>query len=421
MRPNYSFIFSIFSDHRTMNGTENEVVTEGKEKVPTPEEPPTKGDVQEDTNGNAATTGLPTGEPGTPPVLKIKKVTGSEIARKVVSAVRDYSDMTKDKIKACLLARDSELFTLANEFCDQEAKLKRLQVSLMSKKKELASVKVTLKAETDKSNKLMNALTDSVSLSKQYRSASISEAEPPATPGGSGAKSDGAGTSPNKDAEEHSLPNKDTEKQVPDADDTKNNQDGMSFQDHPDFLAAVKKVNLETLNMVEEADSMIPVAELSPEIVETQFKYPVPSHLMGFIIGKNKKSLRRIQHQTYTEIEQTSWVIGEGNNAERYMGFEILGSYDAILEAIKCMIDVVRRTSNHLAVKVMNGYLKVDSKPQPKQPQKGKKGKGKTTSHPPKARSKPNDGNKVKICEHFLKARCRDGVKCSMAHSMGKK
>ena len=50
----------------------------------------------------------------------------------------------KERLKAILHDRDEELFTLASDFNDQEARLKKLKTSIASKNIEIASLKCSL-------------------------------------------------------------------------------------------------------------------------------------------------------------------------------------------------------------------------------------------------------------------------------------
>ena len=372
-------------------------------------------------------------------VRLVRKGKGGDIAQAAVAErVKDYtgSGFRKlDKLKQLLQERDTQLYTLACEyqeqevslkrsqtdFQDQEINLKRVKTSLAAKQNEVASLKLSLKKESERANKVANALAESVlGASKTQKAMPDGEAQ----------------TTPKKTYADAAAMTSPEDGSKPPAEEKTSS---VEYYEDPFYLKAIKEVKLEELDLSHEATVMIPSSELSGEIVGTRFKYPVPTHLMGLIIGKGKKTLRRIYHQTYTEIEQISWTVGEGDSAERMMGFQIKGSSEAIINAVDCMIEVVNETSKDHAIRVLKGHMNSDSgkpdagpsapkkkpntaggkKPNPggKGPKPGGSKSGGKGGNPKRSKPKPDN----EICEHFLQAKCRYGINCPQAHSMGGK
>ena len=136
-------------------------------------------------------------------------------------------------------------------------------------------------------------------------------------------------------------------------------------------------------------------------------KYPVPTHLMGLIMGRQKTTLRRIIHQTSTEIEPLSWV----EDGERFMGFSIQGSPSAIENAIAEMIAAIKGMDVTRAIKIIKGHIKPEKK---EDNQSTKTSTGSKLSKP--KYENPTSSN---ICIHFKKGNCRYGINCRRSHSQG--
>ena len=124
--------------------------------------------------------------------------------------------------------------------------------------------------------------------------------------------------------------------------------------------------------------------------------------------------MRRIQHQTCTEIEPISWADG----AIRYMGFSIIGSESAIQQAIREMVSVVRKMDVSRAVKIIQGHLKPEKKEEPA-PKSSASAAKKSAAKASTSASATGSKLPANICAHFLKGNCRFGVNCRYSHSKG--
>ena len=286
---------------------------------------------------------------------------GHDIAKRVTQYTYDYKGKTPAQLKALLQERDSELFILAEEFLDQEARILRLKAASQRKSREVDSMKQQANVSSELNTKLTEALLQSV------RSKSSAEPEPGTSDGTDGAGNDGAGNNSGDD-----------EPQIA--------GEPKTLYNLPEYQECIKRMNLEGLVMSNEADSMTRAIDVKP-VEGTPLRYIVPMHLMGLIIGRNKITLNRIINQTSTEIEPMSWV----ENNERLMGFYILGSAAAIRSAINEMVAVVRNMDKTRAKKVIMSHLR------------------------------PGGGKSSKLCIHFAKGHCTYGNSCRFTHKKNAK
>lgn len=178
--------------------------------------------------------------------------------------------------------------------------------------------------------------------------------------------------------------------------------------DDSEYQEALKDIKFDEFSTVEEANNMTPATEIIPD-EKGKALYPVPIHLMGILIGRQRQTMRRIMMQTSTEMEQCSWV----DNGKRIMGFSITGAAEAVKAAIDVMINTISDMEDQKATKFLKGHLRIPKK---------KAGRGKAN---PKPTPRPNAGTKQptgkkEICPHFLVGSCKFGVKCRSLHSRGK-
>ncbi len=299
----------------------------------------------------------------------IKRVVkkGHDIAKRAVEYTYDYKGKSQAQLKALLIERDNEMFVLAEEFLGQEARIQRLKAASLRKSKEVASMKQDAIESKDITNKLTDALLKSVN-------GNAAESTEP-KPSGSGEPDHADGSGSDNDSDEDDVFQGPMIAGEPRA----------LFSDR-EYQQKIRQMNLDELDMNAEADSMTRAIDINPE--GNIFRYAVPMHLMGPIMGRQKATLRRIVNQTSTEIEPLSWV----ENNKRLMGFYILGAKDAIRAAVSEMIAVVRNMNKFKAKKIIKGHMK------------------------------PNIGGKSsKICVHFARGNCTYGNNCRFTHKKSKK
>ena len=232
--------------------------------------------------------------------------TGRDIAKRVMEFSYDYKGKTLAQSKSLLLERDSEMYTLAEEFLDQEVRIQRLKAASQRKTREVADMRQQAKESGDLNDKLTEVLLKSVS------KANSDEPIP-------GPSTETDGTEPNS-------ANNSGDEGPAIAGEPK------ALFSLPEYQERIRHMNLDELVMTGEAENMVPAIE-APAAVNGVVRYPVPFHLMGLVMGRQKVTLNRIVNQTSTEIEPVSWV--EDNI--RHMGFYILGSPEAVRYAINEM------------------------------------------------------------------------------------
>lgn len=330
--------------------------------------------------------------------LAILKTRGGVIAKKVISSpAPDYDKMrTKELLKAALLERDTELRTLAMDHNAQSDRIRALRSTISSKNMEIAQLKRTNKEANNRTNQLADAL---LAANKSHGTMPIAPQNEAVAEVKTQIEGPKPGTSSNNGTETVPEP--------------------RSYSDDPKYQAAIQNLDLENLDMKHEAGAMTPADDITAADGE-KFRYSVPAHLLGFIVGRQKVTIRRISNQTSTEIEQCSWSVGDGADAERQMGFAIQGSVSSIKDAITAMIAVVADMEVDKASSLIKGHLK-------KKPANGDRKPKKipgTTKKP--ATTKQSAGNKSgskfkkgPICPHYVKGHCKYGIKCWHKHSLG--
>ncbi len=282
---------------------------------------------------------------------------GHDIAKRVVEYSYDYKGKTQAQLKSLLQERDSEMFILAEEFLDQEAKIQRLKAASQRKTREVAEMKQQAKESGDINSKLTEALLKSVSKADTDEPIPGSSSEP------EGGEANSANNSGDEGPAIAGEP--------------------KALFSLPEYQERIRHMNLDELVMTGEAENMVPAMQ-APEAVNGVVRYPVPFHLMGLVIGRQKATLNRIINQTSTEIEPVSWV--EDNI--RHMGFYILGSPEAVRSAINEMIAAVRNMDKFRAKNIIKSHMSY----------------------------KPGGGKSAKLCRHFSKGHCKLGNKCRFTH-----
>ena len=349
-------------------------------------------------------------KPSTPGRERMKSGDGKSIANKIVKrrTSTDYKDLkTKETLKKALLERDDELFVLARDYRDQAKKLKKLKQEMLLKKMEVSSLKVEAQEAKERADRMSHALTSSVENTSNLM-ASLSKAN-------------------DKEQEKEEKENEREEEVSPKDDTASPKDDPAKPEDNPDaymrdpeYIRTIKQIDPASLDMILEADKMTPSAETEPVDGE-KFRYAVPMHLMGLILGKHRVTIKRIIHQTATEIEQCSWAEGVGNDARRVMGFEIIGSADAVRKAIDAMIKVVRESDAQKVSRILSGHIRAQEDP----PKGGKPKKAKNQGAAKPGPRKSYGANPRKpygenpICRFYRKGYCKYGIKCKESHSRG--
>ncbi len=294
-------------------------------------------------------------------VLALNTQNGGVVAKRViargVSASR-YSDIKAvSKFKNLMLERDNELYFLAMKYQEQEAHIKGLRQEAAVRNRDTASLRQQHRDATQMCRNLTVAL-----------SVVNSCAQPAAKPEIKKAEMTSSGTQFSDQEEEE------------DKDEGASNNEYKFFFHDPLFKNAVNAVETESLDMTAESSQMTPSSEI--DIDGNILLYPVPTHLMGLIVGKGRRTLRRIYFQTHTEIEQHSWVIGEGPDAKRVMGFKIQGAPDAIKAAIDEMVDVIATMNKDKAVNMIKWQQKKNQPATPDQPKPSTSGLGSAKPKP---------------------------------------
>ena len=321
-----------------------------------------------------------------------------QLANVVVTEENDYSKRTTvTQLKATLTEKDDQLKLLAKEFLKQNAKVKRLQRTVLATTKKLSKAEQSAKEYeqsakeyTVKSEKLTEALVAS-SLACSSALSSMSSPRPdPNTKEDSGRKDPEPELAPEPAPVPAPIPE----------------PEPRSLFAYREYQDKVKSLDLDNLDMHDEADSMVP-----PDLVEIDdgaARYEVPMHLMGVVMGRQKVALHRMINQSKTEIEPLSWVA----NDERVMGFSILGSDDAIRHAVTLMIDSVRKMSADRARKLLEGHLRSEARKPNQRPSAG----------PSSGASGSGSGSKsAKLCDKFSRGKCSLGNKCRFQHKKNSK
>ncbi len=325
-------------------------------------------------------TGSPKPKPTEEESASRKRPNGEDIARKTLESdgPSDFKKLrSMEALRNQLTEKDSDLQQLAKEFLQQQDTIKRLKNSVKSKSVEIAKLKLSNTDASKRIHRLTDALITSSVTAVKSSDPPQEDGEKPSTSAGS------SGEQPVKGKPDETKP------------------EPKSLVDDPLYQAAIKDVDLSDLNKEQQSQLMVQFDEISLND-QTSFRYPVPPHLMGVLVGKQKLTMSRIMRQTCTEIEQMSWVEGEGASAIRVMGFLIKGSTDAIGEAIDEMLKTVKEMDAQKAAKIIRGHIKPDRMPDRKPVDGGK-------------------GKKGEMCPFFLKGNCKYGVKCRKSHSKGKK
>lgn len=322
----------------------------------------------------------------------LPRTPATEIAERILSSEPDYEKLkTRDQIKAALVERDAELRVLSEEFQTQSDTIVSLRGTVQFNEGETARLKKENQVVTARANKLTDAL-----LAATVDKTPADTAAPVTATYAEAVQEAKASTS---------------------ADDV--HEEPKSYAEDPQYLAEIAKVDLDKLDLVAEAATMILSADITVEDGE-KFQYPVPVHLMGLLVGRQKATTCRIANQTSTEIEQGSWSVDDGNDTTRMMGFIIQGSAEAIKSAIDAMIATVRNMGTEKASKLISGHLKRKSADDNKKAKKAKQDD--PTKKAPGGQSGGKVGSKSKktsLCPHYIKGKCNYGVKCWNKHSFG--
>ncbi len=320
----------------------------------------------------------------------LSRNSGHDIAMKALAANHDYSKAkTMAHLKSFLAERDSDLVMISKKFLDQEKRIKVLRQQVAGKNREVAQLRQDAKSSADRAIRYADALIDSVNKPSEPMSPSVPTVpdETPSPEDTTGAPDTGEG---------NGAPSTEPE--------PGQSKEPTSVFAHQEYKDKIREIDLDGLDMTQEADAMTKPEEC--EINEDEpYRYEVPMQLMGMLIGRQKVTLNRIINQTATEIEPKSWVV-EGR---RVMGFELLGSQESIRKAITAMIRTVRLMDKTRAKRIISAHIKTAEK--------------KDSSRPEPSKPKP-PGSKFKskkICIDFTKGKCTYGEKCKFQHKKGSK
>lgn len=337
----------------------------------------------------------------------VSKTHGGRIAKLALErGVQDYEKLrTRELLKTALQERDTELKAVSMDHQAQADRIRALRCTVSAKNREIAQLKQTNKESTARANKLTDAL-----LVEKNKTALIPSNEDQEM-------SDMSETASKPEPEPRPGTSADNDVPTP-----------KSYVEEPCYQEAVQNVDLDSLDMAVEAANMMSAADIT--VTEgVKFRYPVPTHLIGLIVGRQKVTLRRICNQTSTEIEQCSWAVTDGTTEKRQMGFTILGSPAAIREAVDEMVTVIKVMDLPKAIKLISGHIKkprdtAKMNPTKKpsattsvKPAKQPTGTSKSTTNSKKSGSKSK--SKGQICSHYLKGQCRYGINCRKQHSKG--
>ncbi len=337
---------------------------------------------------------------------------GHDIAKRTLAADRDYSKATTlAKLKAVLTQRDDDLITISQQFLSQERRINSIRLQVQSKNREMAKLRQETKDASDRAIRYADALVSSVDQEPSDVKPGPSVPEPDKEP------DDDGGNTP-------SAPN--SVPASPNPDQNKTDEHSSVFQ-YSEYKDKIRALNLEELNMVAEADAMI-AADDCNVIEDEPFRYSVPPQVMGLLIGRQKVTLKRIINQTATEIEPLSWVV----DGQRLMGFELLGSTEAIKKAISIMIRTVRNMDKTRAKRIIAGHINTaDRNDGRRDPDRSDPSRRPRDDDSPRRRprdddsgskSKPHKSKSNKACWQFNKGHCPNGNYCRFQHiKKGKK
>ncbi len=328
----------------------------------------------------------------------LKRNKGHDIAMKVLGASHDYSKSKILELKTTVIERDSDLITISKQFLDQERRIKSLKLQVQGKNRELAKLKQEAKDSSDRAIRYADALIDSVGKVPKPPSDEKPGPSAPSTPSGEPDESEPSNpASPSAEKEEEHA----------------------SVFHYEVYKSKIRSLNLDELNMSEEADTMTKVEDCSISEDEP-LKYPVPPQLMGLLIGRQKVTLKRIVNQSATEIEPISWV----EEGQRVIGFEILGSVEAISKAIGLMIRTVRSMDRIRAKRIIMGHIKTADKLEGRREEphgRDDPARKPNTQGKPHPQGKPGSKS-FKICPQFSKkGHCSYGSTCKFVHRKGNK
>ena len=185
----------------------------------------------------------------------LRRNKGHDIAMKALGATQDYSKSTSvGKLKTVLLERDNELITISKQFLDQEKRIKALKLQVQGKNMEIAKLKQEVKDSSDRAVRFADALIDSVGKGP-------APSEKP-TPGPSDEP---------KDPDDGGASNPAS----PSPDQKPKEEEYSSVFQYEVYRDRIRSLNLDELNMNEEADTMTRAEDCTISEDEP-LRYPVP-------------------------------------------------------------------------------------------------------------------------------------------------
>ena len=177
---------------------------------------------------------------------------------------------------------------MATGFSDQESKINHLKSTLSAKNEEMTNLRKQVADADIRTQNLTLALTAAL---QKEKAPVDKELEP----------TQSADVDVVEDEEKGEMDDENSD------DETKPYTESKMYKD------AIDSINLDEFNPQAEASRMLVSSEA---VIEgNHLLYPVPTHLMGLVVGKGKKTLRRIYYQTHTEIEQRSWSLEDGEDS----------------------------------------------------------------------------------------------------------
>ena len=321
-----------------------------------------------------------------------------DIAMKAKALQTDLSKFkTVAQMKTLFQELEVEFSALAESFLTQESVVKRQKMTIMVKNREIAELKQSNKVAAKRSGLLTDALAVAV----------LNQMSEPKKPSESQAESVAA----SMDA----VPQSATSTSV------NPEKEPSSIFGYSEYRDSISSIDLDQLDMENEAKTMTPVAQCDiPE--DEPFQYAVPMHLMGIVMGRQKVTLKRIINQTATEIEPISWVV----NGSRVMGFKILGAPEAIAKAVNQMLLAVKFSDNVKARKLIAAHLVTQGAKKSEPTKKSTPAKKSVPTKKPET-TKPEEDQKHggsksgKVCVYYAKGSCTHGSKCRFLHKNTKK
>ena len=187
----------------------------------------------------------------------LSRNSGHDIAMKALAANHDYSKAnTMARLRGYLAERDSDLITISQKFLDQEKRIKTLRQQVAGKNREVVQLRQDAKDSEKRAIRYADALIESVN--KPGEPSVPKENPRPDDPTG---EPDDAKAVPNP-SESNGAPGTGGEPGP--------SKEPASVFAHQEYKDKIKEINLDELDMNQEADAMI---KLDDCVIDEQTRY----------------------------------------------------------------------------------------------------------------------------------------------------